>query len=51
MNEKCNTKFEVLENIKANHKGKVKKITMRWENPLRKEIWEITLTSNVTLSK
>ena len=51
MNEKSTTKLEVLENIKANHKGKVKTITMRWGNPLRKETWEITLTSNINLSK
>ena len=28
-----NTKLEMLENIKENHKGKVKKITMIWANP------------------
>ena len=33
MNEMYNTKLEMLENIKANHKSKVKKTTEIWANP------------------
>ena len=33
MNEMSNTKLEMLEKIKANHKSKVKNITMIWANP------------------
>ena len=42
MNEMSNTKLEMLENIKTNHKSKVKKIT----NDMGKSIKEGNLGNN-----